>query len=155
MRILKTFKETYSDGPGIRYSIYVSGCDHKCKGCHNPESWNFDQGEEVNEQVIRRIAEEIKANPLLDGVTISGGDPFYDPKGLSYLLHDISRLKKDIWVYTGFTIEELIAKDDSYIKVCLKYIDTLVDGPYIEELRNTDDFKGSTNQRFIKTKQCL
>lgn len=153
MRILKVFKETCSDGPGIRYSIYVAGCNHRCKGCHNPESWEFKQGKELDDDYINSMIKEIESNPLIDGITISGGDPMFNPKDLYYLLNKLSPLNKDVWVYTGFTIEELLRIKNPYIKQCFKLIDTLVEGRFEESLRELSTFKGSTNQRFIKTKQ--
>ena len=156
MRILRRIKETYADGPGIRYSIYVSGCTHRCKGCHNPESWNFKKGVELTEELISEIKQDIKENPLLDGITISGGDPLHpdNAEGLLYLLQELSDLDMNVWVYTGYTIEELLSPPIDYNQLyCLSYIDILVDGPYKEELKDLSGFCGSTNQRFIKAKK--
>lgn len=154
-RILKTFKETYADGPGIRYSVYLAGCTHYCKGCHNPESWNFNQGELVTESVINRMRLEIAVNPMLTGITISGGDPFDSPDGLLLLLEGFECLNKNMWVYTGYTLEQILASGDEAKLSCLRYIDILVDGEYKQELRDTSGFKGSTNQRFLKVKEIL
>jgi anaerobic ribonucleoside-triphosphate reductase activating protein len=153
MRILKTFKETSSDGPGLRYSIYVAGCIHKCKGCHNPESWNFDQGELLDDKLIDKFKSEIISNPLIDGITISGGDPLCSPDGLLYLLEELSEQDKNIWVYTGYTIEDILDSCDQDMIDSLKYIDILVDGEYKEDLRDTSRFAGSKNQRYIKAKE--
>ncbi len=150
MKLLNVFKETISDGVGLRYSIYLSGCRHACPGCHNPESWNPDNGCELTEEVLKEIIKEIKANPLLDGITISGGDPFFSPDDLFFL---VKRLKEatqmNIWCYTGYTIEH-IRRTPNMAKV-LDYIDVLVDGPYVEQLRDPKlNFRGSSNQRIIK-----
>lgn len=155
MRILKTFRETYADGPGIRYSIYAAGCTHHCKGCHNPESWNFNQGEPLTPAMVERYYSEINSNPLIDGITISGGDPFLSAEGLLQLLIGLSPLKKNIWVYTGFTLEEILSSRDPNKLECLSYIDTLVDGRFVQELRDTTGFRGSTNQRFLKVKEIM
>lgn len=154
-RILKTVRETYADGPGIRYSIYLAGCTHYCKGCHNPESWNFNQGEPVTDTVLDRIRLEIQANPLLTGITISGGDPFDSAEGLLMILESLAPLQKNIWVYTGYTIEQILASRDEAKLKCLRYIDILVDGEFVQELRDTSGFRGSTNQRFLKVKMFL
>lgn len=153
MNILATLPETFADGPGIRYSIYTAGCGHKCKGCHNPESWDFKQGKHLDEE-LPRILSEIAANPMLTGITISGGDPLYQPCALLSLLTSLkSRFPdKDIWLYTGFTLEELastinVGGYETY--ECLKLIDTLIDGRFEIDLKEDVTFKGSSNQRII------
>ncbi len=155
MKIIKIFKETISDGPGFRYSIYFSGCTHYCKGCHNPETWKGDIGEELTPEYMDRIIEEIKKNSLLDGVTLSGGDPFFNPEEL---LKFLKRLKGetgiDVWTYTGYTFEELMTEDT--MRECLGYIDTLVDGKFNEDLFNPELFyRGSSNQRIVDVKASM
>ena len=106
MRLLNIYRETITDGAGLRYSIYLSGCSHACPGCHNPESWDANGGIFMTEAILADIISDIKSNPLLDGITISGGDPFFNPEELLVLLR---RLKEEtglnIWCYTGYTIE--------------------------------------------------
>lgn len=155
MNILSTISETFADGPGIRYAIYTAGCTHYCKGCHNPESWCFDQGEPL-EKELPRIIDEIKSNPMLTGITISGGDPLELPNSLLILLIALKEHfpDKDIWVFTGYTLEELankINEGDKNILLCLKLIDTLVDGRFEIDLKEEITFRGSSNQRFIKS----
>ncbi|WP_320047915.1 anaerobic ribonucleoside-triphosphate reductase activating protein [uncultured Ilyobacter sp.] len=155
MKIIKIFKETISDGPGFRYSIYFSGCSHYCEGCHNPETWKGDIGEVLDESYMGKIISQISGNPLLDGVTLSGGDPFFVPEEL---LDFVRRLKeethKNIWAYTGYTFEELIKKDIT--KKCLEYIDVLVDGRFEKNLANPELFyRGSSNQRMVDVRASI
>lgn len=152
MHILYTYPETIVDGEGIRYSIYFAGCSHGCKACHNKASWNPHAGEKLTDEMLTEIIEEVNNNPLLDGITLSGGDPFFNTTGL---LPIIKRLKKEtqqnIWCYTGYLYEDLL-KNETCLEI-LSYIDVLVDGPFIEaEFSPTLDFRGSANQRIIHLK---
>ncbi|WP_319372299.1 anaerobic ribonucleoside-triphosphate reductase activating protein [uncultured Ilyobacter sp.] len=155
MKIIKIFKETISDGPGFRYSIYFSGCSHYCEGCHNPETWKGDLGEVLSETYMQKIISEIKRNTLLDGVTLSGGDPFFIPEELlSFLRRLKGEIDINVWTYTGYTFEELIKKDIT--KKCLEYIDVLVDGKFDKDLANPELFyRGSSNQRLVDVKASL
>ena len=153
LRLLKTFKETIVDGVGLRYSLYFSGCAHKCKGCHNEYSWNSENGDLITYEMLENIANEINENTFLDGITVSGGDPLFSPKDMKKVLKFLKeKTGKNIWLYTGYTLEKIMEDEDK--KECLKYIDVLVDGPFIKQLFTPNlEFRGSSNQRIIKKKE--
>ena len=150
LRLLKTFRETIVDGVGLRYSLYFSGCTHRCEGCHNEYSWNPENGDLVTYEMLENIAKEINENTILDGITISGGDPLFNPKDMKKILKFLKeKTGKNIWLYTGYTLEKI--KEDKERLDCLNYIDVLVDGPFIKQLYTPDlKFRGSSNQRIIK-----
>ncbi len=150
IRLLNVYRETICDGPGLRYSIYLAGCRHACPGCHNPESWDPEVGVLLTDSILSQIIKEIKDNPLLDGITLSGGDPFYNPAGLASLLRTMrTSCSLPIWCYTGYTLEAL--KADPLLAIPLIYIDVLVEGPFVRELFDpTLRWRGSRNQRVIR-----
>lgn len=154
LRIAGVVKESTVDGPGFRYVVFTQGCPHNCEGCHNPETHNYNGGKIVN---INDIASDIKKDPLLAGVTISGGDPFVQAGQVSKLL-DLLDKKLSIIVYTGFTYEYLLknANDENKYMELLKRTDILIDGKFIKELMNENlIFRGSSNQRPIDVKKSL
>lgn len=135
------------NGEGFRSVLFLSGCLHHCPGCHNPEMQSFEYGDDVPIQVI---LSKIKKNlPLIDGVTLSGGDPFEQAISLIPFLQEVKRLGLSIWVYTGYTYEELLQKPECHLM--LEHIDILVDGPFIAHLQTmTQKYVGSSNQRILK-----
>lgn len=151
IRVLDIIEDTTVDGPGFRTSIYCAGCSHACKGCHNPQSWDFNGGREMTTDEIMKI---IEADPYAD-VTFSGGDPMYQAEGFIELARAIrERTNKTIWCYTGFTYEALLKMPKQ--RELLELIDVLVDGPFVESLRDPDLlFRGSSNQRIIDVKASL
>ncbi len=150
IRVLDIIEDTMVDGPGFRTSIYCAGCNHRCPGCHNPQSWAFDGGREMQTAELMKI---IMADPFAN-VTFSGGDPMYQAEGFAELARAIhTHTNKDIWCYTGFTYESLIHKDQREL---LEQIDVLVDGPFIQKLRDPDLlFRGSSNQRLIDVQKSI
>lgn len=149
LHLLRTYPETIADGEGLRYAIYLAGCNHQCPGCQNPASWCATGGIPLDEPLLNSIIQDINRDSMLDGVTLSGGDPFFNPLGLLALLR---RLKRDthanVWCYTGYTIEEILQQEQ--LAVALPYIDVLVDGPFILSQRDPAlRFRGSRNQRII------
>ena len=148
IRVLDILEETMADGPGFRTSIYCAGCAHHCPGCHNPQSWDFNAGKEMSvEELLEIIKEDEFSN-----VTFSGGDPLYQVGAFTELARRIKEeTGKTIWCYTGFTYEEVLA--DESLSQILPYLDVLVEGPFIQELRTTElPFRGSSNQRIINLK---
>lgn len=145
MRVLEIINGTIVDGNGLRTSIYFAGCKHCCKGCHNPESWDINGGKVMSVNEIFKIVEKNKFN-----VTYSGGDPLYQNiDELIDLSKKIHSLNLDIWLYTGFTFEEI--KNNDIYKNILDNIDVLVDGPFIESEKDLNlSFRGSRNQRILK-----
>lgn len=144
-------EDTTVDGPGFRTSVYSSGCPHHCPGCHNPQSWNISNGQPVD---IEDILKVILDDPFAD-VTFSGGDPMFQPEGFTELAKAIrQRSNKNIWCYTGYLFEDLLRNPAQ--KALLEQIDVLVDGRFIEALRDEGlRFRGSSNQRIIDVKRSL
>lgn len=144
LRVIRIVDGTSVDGPGLRTSLYLAGCAHQCPGCHNPQSWPFDAGEDWP---IDELIDRIEENDF--DVTLSGGDPLYQIDGVVELCRRIKERGRNIWLYTGFTYEQV--KESPTLSQILPYIDVMVDGPFIEALKDRDLlFRGSSNQRIIE-----
>jgi anaerobic ribonucleoside-triphosphate reductase activating protein len=154
LRISGLSNDSIVDGPGLRFVIFTQGCDMHCKGCHNPSTWDKNGGSLVT---FDEILSKIKANPLLDGVTLSGGEPFLQAKPLAALVRLFPETL-NIICYTGYTYEYLLEtadEENGYFEL-LSEIDTLIDGEFIEAEKSYDlNFKGSRNQRSIDVKASL
>lgn len=134
---------TTVDGPGLRTAVYLAGCSHQCPGCHNPESWNPQGGTPTPLEDLLRIIKEEDFD-----VTLTGGDPLFNPESTATLVREIAALGKKVWIYTGYTAEQIVA--DLRLREAVRYADTIVEGPFIEALRDRDLlFRGSSNQRII------
>ena len=149
IRIAGIVEESIVDGPGIRFVIFTQGCPHGCKGCHNPQTHDFNSGKDVN---IDEIVNKIKEDPLLKGVTLSGGEPFMQAGKLAKLIDKLSDTKLDIIKYTGFKYEEIIknANDENKFYKLLDRTDILIDGKFEEDKKDENlMYRGSSNQRAI------
>ena len=149
MNYITIYKASLSDGFGWRVVLFVSGCDHKCPGCHNPQSWDSNYGKRFDETAKNYIYEALD-KPEINGLTLSGGDPLYKTniKELTEFCKELKEKfpRKTIWLYTGNRYEDV--KD---LEI-MQYVNVVVDGPYIKELRDTTlKFRGSSNQRIICT----
>ena len=143
--------ESIVDGPGFRFVTFVQGCPHHCRGCHNPESWDFEGGYDITPG---EVFEQIKGNPLLRGVTFSGGEPFEQVPALLELARLVKGAGLTLMSYSGYTLEELEERKDPETDELLGMLDILVDGRYVEAERNlTLIYRGSENQRVIDMKK--
>lgn len=148
--------ESVVDGDGVRVVVFFAGCNHHCKGCHNPESHRFDIGRPFGDEIQTQIIEYIRETPYINGVTLSGGDPMYSAKDIYSF---VKRLREEIpdttiWVYSGFTFEEIMQSDT--MRRLLLLCDVLVDGPFVIEQRDiTLSYRGSRNQRIIDVKKTM
>lgn len=148
LRIFGTADDSIVDGPGIRFAIFTQGCKHACPGCHNPEAQPFTGGREVT---LEELQQKIEENPLLAGITLSGGEPFEQAEALIPLAQWVKERGLTIWAYSGYIWEELIAgTPNEYTPVLLQEIDVLVDGPFKQAEASYElKWRGSANQRII------
>ena len=157
MNMAGFYDESISNGTGWRAVLFVSGCPHGCPGCHNKAAQDFNYGEKFNkEEILNRI----KENSILKGITISGGEPLCK-QNMPEVLDFIKEVRKEkpnfnVWCYTGYTMEELMNRNDEITNNCLKQIDVLVDGEFIETQKDPNlKFRGSKNQRILDVQKCI
>lgn len=156
-------KRDIANGVGVRVSLFVSGCTHRCKNCFNKETWDFSYGEKYTDETEKTILSFLEPS-FVNGLSLLGGEPF-EPQNQKELVGLLKKVKerfpqKDIWCYTGYLFDEQLLKDSrarcEYTDEMLSYIDVLVDGPYIEEEKDiTLQFRGSKNQRVIDVKRSI
>lgn len=155
LKIAGIVEESIVDGPGIRFVVFTQGCPHNCQGCHNPQTHDFDGGKYVD---VDEIVQKIDGDPLLKGITLSGGEPFMQAKTLSSMIKKINNKNLNIITYSGFTYEQLLEKankENCFLEL-LNQTDILIDGKF--ELNNKKEdlkFRGSSNQRAIDVKKSL
>lgn len=170
LRLAGVVRESIVDGPGLRFAIFCQGCPHNCPKCHNQDTHDFSGGYDCD---IQKIVNAIEENPLLSGVTFSGGEPSHQPVAFLEIAKKVKSRGLNIWMYSGYTLEELLSRANSTIsdlnnmnenssqtsekneeqvalKGLLSLIDVLVDGKFINELKDlTLPFRGSKNQKLI------
>lgn len=140
------------DGNGIRTVVWFQGCPHHCRECHNPETWNPNGGMEIE---LEEVKEQLKNLKYQTGITLSGGDPFFQPIEALEIAKYAHSIGLNVWCYTGYTYEEIMANDDDKKKL-LENVDVLVDGRFeIDKKSLACKFRGSTNQRIIDVKKSL
>ena len=164
VRIAGQVKHSAVDGPGVRYALFLQGCPHGCRACQNPDTHDPMGG---TERVLSEVIKEILGTKFLDGITLSGGDPLFQPEASMEIAKAAKEAGLSVWAYTGWTFEQLTGEDPKGIrppehaKDVLEYIDVLIDGRYDDDLHVSDDerqkymWRGSTNQRLIDVRKSL
>lgn len=140
------------DGPGLRLTVFTQGCPHHCPGCHNPQSHDFERGSWAE---VSSVLDAMRENILLDGITLSGGEPFAQPEACTEIAKGAHAAGLNVWCYSGYTFEALLAGTPAWREL-LESIDVLVDGPFLLERRTLDKrFRGSNNQRILDVPASL
>lgn len=153
MRIANFTHDSIVDGPGLRFTLFTQGCPHNCPGCHNPQTHDFQGGRETEPE---DIIKEMLSNPLTDGLTLSGGEPFAQPEACAEIAEAAHRAGWNVWAYSGWTFEHLLRDERPGVRRLLEACDVLVDGPFILEKRSLElKWKGSANQRVLDVKKSL
>lgn len=155
IRLAGLVPESIVDGPGLRFAIFVQGCPHRCEGCHNPETHDFNAGRLADTE---RLFQKIQEYPLIHGVTFSGGEPFCQPEPLAALAKALKAAGYHLMCYSGYTFEELLerSKEDLHTRELLERLDLLVDGRFELAKRSLElKFRGSRNQRILDVPKSL
>ena len=152
VRVAGVVENSFTDGPGVRFALFVQGCPHHCPGCHNPQTHDFAGGSETTVGALLAALDE---DPLVSGLTLSGGEPFCQAAACAELAKAAHERGKDVWTWSGWTYEQLREKAEREPEVAelLRQTDVLVDGPFIEAQRDLDlEWRGSANQRVLELK---
>lgn len=153
MRIAGTVQDSIVDGPGFRFTVFTQGCSHHCPGCHNPQTHDPSGG---TEHTVEELLERMRSNPLTDGLTLSGGEPFEQPEDCLLLAQGAHESGLNVWSYTGYLFEFLRDQGTEAQKALLREVDVLVDGPFLLEQRTLSlPWRGSRNQRVIDVPKSL
>ncbi len=153
IRIAGTVNDSVVDGPGLRFTIFTQGCPHGCKGCHNPETWDKEGGSFVD---MDDLVNKWRKNPMIQGITLSGGEPLIQPEKILYLIKKAKETNLDVVIYTGYYYEKLIEMDNPVINEILNLADYLIDGPFIISKLNLNlMYRGSENQRIILLQETI
>ena len=155
LKVAGTTQDSIVDGPGLRFVVFTQGCDKECEGCHNPATWDIGGGTEISVEDLEKIMLE---NPLTDGLTLSGGEPFLQAAECANLAKAARLANLNVWVYSGYTFEELLlrSKKDLHVKNLLEQSDVLVDGAFDLSKRTLSlTWRGSLNQRLIDVKMSM
>lgn len=146
--------ESFADADGVSCVLFISGCRHKCPGCHSPQTHDFNYGVDFDDQMIKFINAEISKRPFLNALVLSGGDPMYSAKDLIPMLSKLHIPHQNLWCYSGFTFEEIMA--DADMSALLRHCNVLVDGMFDISKRDiTLKFRGSSNQRLIDVQKSI
>ena len=153
MRMAGTVQDSIVDGPGFRFTVFTQGCSHHCPGCHNPQTHDPSGG---TEHTVEELLERMRSNPLTDGLTLSGGEPFEQPEDCLLLAQGAHESGLNVWSYTGYLFEFLRDQGTEAQKALLRELDVLVDGPFLLEQRTLSlPWRGSRNQRVIDVPKSL
>ena len=153
MRIASYVHDSIVDGPGLRLTVFVQGCPHRCPGCHNPQTHDFAGGKALS---VAELVRQMDEHPLLDGLTLSGGEPFAQAEDCAALARAARERGLNVWCYSGWTLEELLRDQRPGVRELLELTDVLVDGPFLLEERSlTLKWRGSANQRVLDLPKSL